>query len=295
MHPDGDRPGVAAVLFDMDGTLVDSDASVRRAWVSWCGEYGVPIGVADAFVRGSSAAEGIRRIFPELEAESLAERVARFLDYECADVSEVVPMPGAFALLARLGALGIPWAIVTSAERPLAALRLKAAGVVAETVVTIDDVAACKPDPEGYLLAARTLGIDISRCLVVEDSVPGVAAGRAAGARVASLRGVASDLPLRDLFHLAELLTAPAGDQRRLIPHLLAGSVFTWGARTIRPAVEYRAFLDKARIAPWFFHDRGRGQFRAACPGVPEAEGQVSVNRTVSVPKLYVPTLLYEP
>jgi mannitol-1-/sugar-/sorbitol-6-phosphatase len=75
--------------------------------------------------------------------------------------------------------------------------------------VTIDDVAVCKPDPEGYLLAARALEVEISRCLVVEDSVPGVVAGRAAGATVASLRGVASDLPLRDLSHLAELLPAP--------------------------------------------------------------------------------------
>jgi len=127
-------------------------------------------------------------------------------------------MPGALALLAQLGALGIPWAIVTSAERPLAAIHLKAAGVVAETVVTIDDVAAGKPDPEGYLLAAQALEVEISRCLVVEDSVPGVAAGRAAGATVASLRGVASDLPPRDLFHLAELLPAPVNRPERLGP-----------------------------------------------------------------------------
>jgi sugar-phosphatase len=182
---------------------------LKRAWAGWCGEYGIDVAVSDDFVRGSSAAESIRRIFPELGAEPLAERVARFLEFECADVTEVVPMPGALALLSQLGALGIPWAIVTTAERPLAALRLEAAGVVAATVVTIDDVAASKPDPEGYLLAAQALEVAISRCLVVEDSIPGVAAGRAAGATVASVRGVASDLPLRDLFHLAELLPAP--------------------------------------------------------------------------------------
>jgi len=215
MRPDNGRAGLldlsglAAVLFDMDGTLVDSDASVRRGWAGWCDEYGVAAATSDAFVRGSSAAESIGRIFPELGAESLAERVARFLEFECADVTDVGPMPGALPLLAQLCALRIPWAIVTSAERPLAALRLKAAGVVAETVVTLDDVAACKPDPEGYLVAAQALEVRISRCLVVEDSVPGVAAGRAAGATVASVRGVASDLPLRDLFHLAELLQAP--------------------------------------------------------------------------------------
>jgi sugar-phosphatase len=200
--------GLAAVLFDMDGTLIDSDASFRRARAGWCGEYGVAADRLGEFMRGATAAEGIRRIFPGLSAESLAERAARFADLECADVTEVAAMPGAAPLLARLGALGLPWAIVTSAQRQLALLRLKAAGVDADTVVTLDDVTACKPDPEGYLLAARALGVEISRCLVVEDSVPGVAAGRAAGATVASLRGVASDLPLRDLFHLAELLPA---------------------------------------------------------------------------------------
>jgi mannitol-1-/sugar-/sorbitol-6-phosphatase len=216
MRPEAGRAGrrdlssVAAVLFDMDGTLVDSDASVTRAWQGWCGEYGVAVAVADDFVRGAAAAEVIGRIFPGLGSKLVAERVRRFLELECADAADVVPMPGALALLARLGALGLPWAIVTSAERPLAALRLEAAGVVAETVVTIDDVVACKPHPEGYLLAARALGVEISRCLVVEDSVPGVAAGHAAGAMVASLRGVASNLPLQDLFHLAELLPAPA-------------------------------------------------------------------------------------
>ena len=209
-----DLSGVGAVLFDMDGTLVESDASVERAWASWCGEYGVVVPAAE-FVRGAAAAEAIGRIFPDLGAGPLAERVTRFLELECADTSEVVPMPGALALLARLGALGLPWAIVTSAERPLAAVRLAAAGVVAETIVTIDDVAVCKPHPEGYLLAARELGAEISRCLVVEDSVPGVAAGRAAGATVASLRGVPSDLPLRDLFHLAELLPAPSAPRFR--------------------------------------------------------------------------------
>jgi sugar-phosphatase len=203
-----DLSSLAAVLFDMDGTLIDSEASFRRARADWCTEYGVAADRLQEFMRGAPAAEGIRRIFPGLSAKSLAERAARFADLECADVTEVTVMPGASLLLARLGALGLPWAIVTSAQRQLATVRLKAAGVAADTVVTLDDVTACKPDPEGYLLAARTLGVDISRCLVVEDSLPGVAAGRAAGATVASLRGVTSDLPLRDLFHLAEVLPA---------------------------------------------------------------------------------------
>jgi mannitol-1-/sugar-/sorbitol-6-phosphatase len=209
MPSDTGRPGLAglaAVLFDMDGTLIDSGASFRRACAGWCREHGVAAGRMEEFLRGVPAADGIRRIFPGLSAEALAGLAARFADLECADVSEVAAMPGALPLLSRIEELGLPWAIVTSAQRQLAALRLKAAGVAARTVVTIDDVAACKPDPEGYLLAAGALGVEISRCLVVEDSAPGVAAGRAAGAIVASLGGLAADLPLRDLFQLAELL-----------------------------------------------------------------------------------------
>jgi mannitol-1-/sugar-/sorbitol-6-phosphatase len=92
--------------------------------------------------------------------------VARFLETECADVGDVVPMPGALALLARLRALRVPGAIVTSAERPLAALRLAAAGVAADTVATIDDVAACKPPPgpgPGHDRDRSSAGLPVNR------------------------------------------------------------------------------------------------------------------------------------
>jgi mannitol-1-/sugar-/sorbitol-6-phosphatase len=202
-------PSIAAVLFDMDGTLIDSDASLERACTDWSSEYGLPLTLSDTLARGWPTTQIIRRLFPELEGEPLTERINRFIELECATVNDVGPMPGAPALLTRLEALQIPWAIVTSAERPLATLRLQAAGLTAKTIITIDDVTAPKPDPEGYLLAARTLNVEISHCLVVEDSIPGVAAGLASGATVASLRGHTADLPLRDLHHLTELLAEP--------------------------------------------------------------------------------------
>jgi len=96
--------------------------------------------------------------------------------------------------------------VVTSADPPLARTRLAAAGIRPALLVTIDDVRAGKPDPEGYLLAARKLGADPRRCLVVEDAEAGVAAGRAAGAVVAGLRGVDADIQIADLHQLTELL-----------------------------------------------------------------------------------------
>ena len=107
--------------------------------------------------------------------------------------------------LAALDELGRPWAVVTSADARLAAARLGAAGITAPVVVDRDAVAHGKPDPEGYLLAAARLGVDPADCLVVEDTATGAAAGRAAGATVAGLKGGAggeAQLALRDLTEL---------------------------------------------------------------------------------------------
>jgi HAD superfamily hydrolase (TIGR01509 family) len=122
------------------------------------------------------------------------------------DLGDVVAAPGAPALVAALGHWHLPWAVVTSADRRLAKARLRVAGIEAPVLVTADDVANGKPDPEGYLLAARRLGVEPSRCLVVEDSEPGLAAGRAAGAMTATLRGLRGDVSLRDLTELVAVL-----------------------------------------------------------------------------------------
>jgi sugar-phosphatase len=93
----------------------------------------------------------------------------------------------------------------------LASARLGAVGITAPVLVTVDDIARGKPDPEGYLLAARLLGVAPERCLVVEDAPAGVAAGRAAGARVAALKGIEGDVSIADLTELAPLICGAAG------------------------------------------------------------------------------------
>jgi alpha-glucosidase len=151
-----------ALLIDMDGTLVDSDAAVERAWTVWATEHGVDPRAALA--------------------------------------------PGATELLAAADRLGLPWAVVTSADHRLASARLHTAGLGPEVVITAEDVSAGKPDPEGYLLAAAKLGVNPGECLVVEDSAAGARAGKEAGALVAALKGVPADIQLADLGELARLL-----------------------------------------------------------------------------------------
>jgi len=201
-----DSSRVQAVLLDMDGTLVDSDGAVERSWRTWAAEYRPDPGRGPLVAHGLPALGNIRRLRPDLSQDEAAAAAQHQLELEYVDVADVTAAPGAHGLLAELDRLGLPWAVVTSADIRLAQIRLAAARITPALLVTIDDVRHGKPDPEGYLLAARKLGADPRRCLVVEDAEAGVAAGRAAGAVVAGLRGVDADIPVKDLHQLTALL-----------------------------------------------------------------------------------------
>ena len=201
-----DPSRVQAVLLDMDGTLVDSDAVVERSWRTWAVEYRVDPSRGPLVVHGLPALGNIRRLRPDLSDDEAAAAARHQLELEYVDVADVTAAPGAHQLLAELDRLSLPWAVVTSADVPLALIRLAAAQISPALLVTIDDVRHGKPDPEGYLLAARKLGADPRRCLVVEDAEAGVAAGRAAGAVVAALKGVPADIQITGLPQLTSLL-----------------------------------------------------------------------------------------
>lgn len=173
-----------ALLFDNDGTLVSSLESVHRCWTRWAGEYGI---TAEDFARvelhGRPAAEIAADLLP---AAVVPEAVARIEELEVEDVAGgVVLLPGTAALLASLAAER--WAVVTSATRRLAEARLAEVGVRPKTLIAADDITRGKPDPEPFLLAARTLGVDPARCVVFEDAPAGLAAGRAAGMTTVAL------------------------------------------------------------------------------------------------------------
>jgi HAD superfamily hydrolase (TIGR01509 family) len=201
-----DLTHVRAVLLDMDGTLVESDAAVERAWRAWSREYGLAEEESLALAHGRPAESTARRLLPALDDDAVLLAAQRQLDLQYDDLSDVHATTGAEELLGVLARRQLPWAVVTSADVRLARARLGAADIDPPVLVTVEDVAAGKPDPEGYLLAARRLGVAPGECLVVEDSQPGIDAGRAAGMAVAALRGLPAEVPISDLGQLARLL-----------------------------------------------------------------------------------------
>lgn len=236
-----DLSTVAAVLLDMDGTLVDSDAAVERAWKVWAGEYGIDARAALAVAHGSPAERTVRALLPHLDDAAVTAAAARQLELQYDDLSDVTATTGAGELVATMARLGLPWAVVTSADTRLANARLTAACIDAPVLVTFDDVTAGKPDPQGYRRAATLLGVAADRCLVVEDAAVGVEAGRAAGAMTAGLKGVDADLRLSDLAQLAHLLSAsrrnPVSDATVHQVHLPSGN----DGECQRPAVSLTA------------------------------------------------------
>jgi sugar-phosphatase len=204
---DMDLRDIEAVLFDMDGTLVNSDGAVERAWMTWAAEYGVDGAEAIALAHGSPSESTVRKLLPHLDEAAIAVAAARQLELQYDDLSDVVAAPGAFEALDVLARRGLRWAVVTSADLRLARARLGTAGITPPVLVTTDDIAAGKPDPAGYLRAAELLGVPASRCLAVEDADVGLAAARAAGARTAALRGLHGDVSIATLAELAALLS----------------------------------------------------------------------------------------
>ncbi|WP_323101430.1 HAD-IA family hydrolase [Intrasporangium sp. YIM S08009] len=171
---------VDAILFDIDGTLVDSTAAVERTWRAWAAAHGADAEEILRVCHGRRAEDTIALFLPAEERAAAVEELERL---ELDDLADTVALPGSGALLSGLEAGR--WAAVTSGPRALMQARLRAAGLPEPAVlVTAEDVAVGKPDPEGYLRAAAALGVDARRCLVIEDAPAGVEAGRAAGAAV---------------------------------------------------------------------------------------------------------------
>ncbi|MGA4842276.1 HAD-IA family hydrolase [Streptomyces sp. G45] len=175
-----------ALLLDMDGTLVNSDAVVERCWRRWAGTHGLDPDEVMKVVHGRQGHASMALLLPDRPmAENHADNRAMLAE-ETADMDGVVPVPGAPAFLAALA--GLPHALVTSADVPLSTARMAAAGLPLPAVrVTAESVSASKPDPEGFLKGAAELGFAPADCVVFEDSGAGIAAGKAAGMRVVGI------------------------------------------------------------------------------------------------------------
>ncbi|MCX4551376.1 HAD-IA family hydrolase [Streptomyces sp. NBC_01267] len=172
-----------ALLLDMDGTLVNSDAVVERIWHRWAVDHGLDPHEALKVVHGRQGYATMAVLLPDRPVEENYADNRRMLALETADTEGVVPVPGAPAFMDAL--VGLPHALVTSADERLAQARMTAAGVrMPEIRITAESVGASKPDPEGFLKGAASLGFAPADCIVFEDSGAGIAAGHAAGMRV---------------------------------------------------------------------------------------------------------------
>jgi len=173
----------AAILFDLDGVLVDSTRSVDRQWRAWARQKGVDGDRVMAIAHGVRTIEVIRTVAPHLDADA---EVWELENREADDHEGVEIMPGAIELIRS-----IPegrWCVVTSGTRLLASARLRFGGLpVPKILVTAEDVANGKPHPEPYLKGAERMGVNPADCLVIEDAPAGIQSARAGGMKVIGL------------------------------------------------------------------------------------------------------------
>jgi mannitol-1-/sugar-/sorbitol-6-phosphatase len=203
-----------AVLFDLDGVLVDSLACTAGAWYEWTREHGLDGPGTLAIGHGRTTLDHIRAVAPEL---GTPEEAARVDALEERYLSEVTAQPGAHEAIAALTTLGLSWGIVTSCGRPAALARLAAARLPGPAVlVTADDVARHKPAPDGYQLGCQRLGVAPATAVVFEDAPSGLAAARAAGTQVIAVQTThrAEELTAADAIaaDLAHVQFRPGGD-----------------------------------------------------------------------------------
>ncbi|MFJ5265697.1 HAD family hydrolase [Streptomyces sp. NPDC088387] len=197
-----------AALFDLDGTLIDTEPRSRAAWSRLLARHGVGAGgpSVDDFA-GRPPREVLREhlhCFPGHGVEDLIGEVQRYVAGP--DMPAAPPVPGALAFVRRLSSAGVPVGVVTSAPREYAVAELRGAGLLGllDTLVTCDDVRAGKPDPEGYLTGCRTLGAAPHETVVFEDAPAGVTAAKRAGAYCIALT---TSMSARSLAH-ADLVIA---------------------------------------------------------------------------------------
>ncbi|MFJ4220235.1 HAD-IA family hydrolase [Curtobacterium luteum] len=184
---------VSGVLFDMDGTLVDSTAVVEAAWTRFGDEHGLDPAEILGFSHGRQTIDTIQRFLPDLPRAEQQVIVDTMIAAEIDYVEGIVEVPGAAAFVRRLQEVGVPIALVTSAPRELAVKRMIAAGVpVPDALVPSEDAERSKPHPEGYLRGAALLGVAAERCLAFEDAPAGVEAAVASGATTVVVGELAS-------------------------------------------------------------------------------------------------------
>lgn len=172
-----------AILFDLDGVLVDSAECVERTWRTWSARHGLNADDVIAVAHGRRTLETVRAVAPHLD---VLTEVTALEANEAMTTEGVYEIAGARELIGRLPA--DRWAVVTSGTRVIAEFRLKLVGIpIPRVMICADEITHGKPHPEGYLTAATQLGRTPGECIVIEDTPAGVEAAHAAGVRVIAI------------------------------------------------------------------------------------------------------------
>lgn len=197
-----------ALLFDLDGTLIDSFKPARRAWQSWAATVGITEEVLQGANHGRQRHDIIANLLPHAPREEVLAHAEAVRIAELNDTEGVVALNGSYRLLSSLPPDA--WSIITSCDRAVAEARLSAAGLpVPKVMVTAEQVSKGKPDPEGYLLAARKLRVEPADAIVFEDALSGIEAARRAGMRSIAVRTTAaSDEMLEDAIEIVDDLSS---------------------------------------------------------------------------------------
>jgi sugar-phosphatase len=191
-----------AMLFDLDGVLVDSMKSVNVVWAAWSEENGIPPSKTLGIIHGRRTMEAIQLLAPHLDPKSEAEKLESAITHK---KGGTVAIPGAAKLLHSLPP--DRWCVVTSGLKEFAKVRLKGAGLpVPEILVSAEDVFNGKPHPEPYLKGAQLLNVNPVKCMVVEDALNGIEAGRAAGMVVIGVATTYSAFELKNANAVAKNL-----------------------------------------------------------------------------------------
>ncbi len=202
----------SAMLFDMDGTIINSIAAAENVWAKWARSHGMDVETFLPTIHGRRAIDTIASL--NLAGVDAATEAAYITQAEIAEVEGVQEIPGAAAFLNQIPPS--KWAVVTSAPRELALTRLKAAGLpIPQVLITAEDVEQGKPQPDCYLLAAKRLGVNCADCLIFEDAEIGIAAALASGGTLVvvtathtthSPAGAAQQLAVKDYMQHGVLL-----------------------------------------------------------------------------------------
>lgn len=204
------------LLFDLDGTLVNSLDFVEHSWRAWANNKGLDGQAVCDFLHGKPAVSTLRHFMSDASDAAINAEFLLLEEYEARHAAGITPVPGAVAFLNQLNALALPWGIVTSGSLKVASARIRHAGLpFPAALVTSEDIRYGKPHPEPFLLGAQKLRLPASRCIAFEDAYAGLLSAREAGCAVIEVRtpqSVAHDVDTRaTLTHYRDLAVTPLG------------------------------------------------------------------------------------